>query len=108
MAGVDIDRVTILSVEAAARRRLTDTVVVEFEVRATEERASVDANLLRAEADPSLMDTALQAAAADAGEAALFADVKTESFSTDAEAPRQVEEEETRLVFRAMDPPQQS
>ena len=47
----------------------------------------MDANLLRAEADPALMDTALQAAAADAGEAALFADVKTESFATDAEAP---------------------
>ena len=40
----------------------------------------MDANLLRAEADPALLDTALQAAAADAGEAALFADVRTESF----------------------------
>ena len=88
VAGVDIDRVTILGIEASVRRRLTDTIVVNFEVRATaEERAAVDANLLRAEADPAVMDTALQAAAADAGEAALFADVKTESFATDAEAP---------------------
>ena len=90
VAGVDIDRVTILGIEASVRRRLTDTIVVEFEVRATsEERASVDANLLRAEADPALLDAALQAAAVDAGEAALFADVRTESFSTDAEAPPQ-------------------
>ena len=88
VAGVDIDRVTILSVELSGRRRLTDTIVVNFEVRATaEERAAVDAELLRAEADPALMDTALQAAAVDAGEEALFADVKTESFATDAEAP---------------------
>ena len=88
VAGVDIERVTILGIEASVRRRLTDTVVVNFEVRATaEERAAVDANLLRAEADPALLDAALQAAAVDAGEAALFADVKTQSFSTDAEAP---------------------
>ena len=53
VAGVDIDRVTILGIEASVRRRLTDTIVVEFEVRATaEERTAVDANLLRAEADP--------------------------------------------------------
>ena len=31
VAGVDIDRVTILSVSAAARRRLTDSVTVEFD-----------------------------------------------------------------------------
>ena len=30
VAGVDIDRVTILSIELSARRRLTDTVVVNF------------------------------------------------------------------------------
>ena len=46
VAGVDIERVTILGIEASVRRRLTDTIIVEFEVRATsEERAAVDANL---------------------------------------------------------------
>jgi len=91
IAGVDADRVTVLSVAASARRRLADLVEVAFEVRATSaERATVDANLLRAEADPSLLDAALTAAAAasnDPSMTALFAGVTTEGFSTDAEAP---------------------
>merc|ERR1719487_373191 len=79
----------ILSIEASSRRRLTDTVVVEFEVDPRKrEAASVSANLLAAEADPTIVDAALQAAAADSDDetmVALFADVKTESFTTDVE-----------------------
>ena len=91
VAGVDKDQVRILSVSAAAaaRRRLTESVTVEFEVHPRKrEAASVSANLLAAEADPTLMDAALQTAAADSDDetmVALFADVKTESFTTDVE-----------------------
>ena len=91
VAGVDKDQVRILSVSAAAaaRRRLTESVTVEFEVHPRKrEAASVSANLLAAEADPTIVDAALQAAAADSDDetmVALFADVKTESFTTDVE-----------------------
>jgi len=91
VTGVDKDQVRILSVSAAAaaRRRLTESVTVEFEVHPRKrEAASVSANLLAAEADPTIVEAALQAAAADSDDetmVALFADVKTESFTTDVE-----------------------
>jgi hypothetical protein len=110
VAGVDADRVTILSVSAAARRRLTDAITVEFEIRAKEdEAAGVNDQLLAAAADPTIVDAALveavDAAVASTGAGAgsesgsesgsgagaldlrdAFADVKTESFSVDVTA----------------------
>ena len=110
VADVDADRVTILSVSAAARRRLTDAITVEFEIRAKEEEAAgVNDQLLAAAADPTIVDAALveavDAAVAPTGGGAgsesgsesgsgagaldlrdAFAGVKTESFSVDVTA----------------------
>ena len=110
VAGVDKDQVRILSVSAAAaaRRRLTESVTVEFEVHPRKrEAASVSANLLATEADPALMDAALQAAAADSDDetmVALFADVKTESFTTDVErsAPKKKKKRGEALALYAI------
>ena len=110
VAGVDKDQVRILSVSAAAaaRRRLTESVTVEFEVHPRKrEAASVSANLLAAEADPTIVDAALQAAAADSDDetmVALFADVKTESFATDVErsAPKKKKKRGEDLALYAI------
>ena len=110
VAGVDKDQVRILSVSAAAaaRRRLTESVTVEFEVHPRKrEAASVSANLLAAEADPTIVDAALQAAAADSDDetmVALFADVKTESFTTDVErsAPKKKKKRGEDLALYAI------
>ena len=107
VTGVDKDQVRILSVSAAAaaRRRLTESVTVEFEVHPRKrEAASVSANLLAAEADPTIVDAALQAAAADSDDetmVALFADVKTESFATDVErsAPKKKKRGEALALY---------
>ena len=95
VAGVDADRVTILSVSAAARRRLTDAITVEFEIRAKEDEAAGVNDQLLAAADPTTdaalveaVDAAVASTGAGAGSGAgaldlrdAFADVKTESFS---------------------------
>ena len=110
VTGVDKDQVRILSVSAAAaaRRRLTESVTVEFEVHPRKrEAASVSANLLAAEADPTIVEAALQAAAADSDDetmVALFADVKTESFTTDVErsAPKKKKKRGEDLALYAI------
>ena len=110
VTGVDKDQVRILSVSAAAaaRRRLTESVTVEFEVHPRKrEAASVSANLLAAEADPTIVEVALQAAAADSDDetmVALFADVKTESFTTDVErsAPKKKKKRGEDLALYAI------
>ena len=110
VTGVDKDQVRIVSVSAAAaaRRRLTESVTVEFEVHPRKrEAASVSANLLAAEADPTIVEAALQAAAADSDDetmVALFADVKTESFTTDVErsAPKKKKKRGEDLALYAI------
>ena len=101
-------RILSVSAAAAARRRLTESVTVEFEVHPRKrEAASVSANLLAAEADPALMDAALVEAAADSDDetmVALFADVKTESFTTDVErsAPKKKKKRGEDLALYAI------
>ena len=108
VTGVDKDQVRIVSVSAAARRRLTESVTVEFEVHPRKrEAASVSANLLAAEADPTIVDAALQAAAADSNDetmAALFADAATESLTTDVErsAPKKKKKRGEDLALYAI------
>mgnify|MGYP005675440655 CR=1 FL=1 len=67
----------------------------------------MSANLLAAEADPTIVEAALQAAAADSDDetmVALFADVKTESFTTDVErsAPKKKKKRGEDLALYAI------
>jgi len=86
-ANITENRVSLTRVAASARRRLSDGVVVDFEISVTAaEKAAVEDDLQAAKNDPSLLDAALTAAAAasaDATMTALFANIKTESFDPD-------------------------
>ena len=86
-ANITENRVSLTRVAASARRRLSDGVVVDFEISVTAaEMAAVEEDLQAAKNDPSLLDAALTAAAAasaDATMTALFANIKTESFAPD-------------------------
>ena len=86
-ANITENRVSLSRVAASARRRLSDGVVVDFEISVTAaEMAAVEEDLQAAKNDPSLLDAALTAAAAasaDATMTALFANIKTESFDPD-------------------------
>ena len=86
-ANITENRVSLTRVAASARRRLSDGVVVDFEISVTAaEMAAVEEDLQAAKNDPSLLDAALTAAAAasaDATMTALFANIKTESFDPD-------------------------
>ena len=86
-ANITENRVTLTHLAASARRRLSDGVVVDFEISVTAaEMAAVEEDLQAAKNDPSLLDAALTAAAAasaDATMTALFANIKTESFDPD-------------------------
>ena len=94
VAGVPAAAVTILSMSASARRRLADNVIVECEIEAPNIAAigDVEAALAKAEADPTLVDAALESSArADTVEAvAAFASVATTELHSEvvARAPR--------------------
>ena len=90
-AAITEDRVALTRVAASARRRLADGVVIDFEISVTPaERAAVEGDLRAAMDDPSLLDAALRAAAAASADptmVAIFANIKTESFSVDLAPP---------------------
>jgi len=96
VAGVDTDKVTILSYSVGPlsysvgpRRRLQTDVIVNFEINSPNLAASQDVadKLATAAADPTLVDTAIAEAASTAGAEAVFAGVTTESLSYDDPAP---------------------
>merc|ERR1719263_2455809 len=86
-ANITENRVTLTHLEASARRRLSDGVVIDFEISVTKaEKGAVEEDLQAARDDPSLLDAALKAAAADSADPTmvdLFANIKTESFDPD-------------------------
>ena len=86
-ANITENRVTLTHLAASARRRLSDGVVVDFEISVTAaEKAAVEDDLQAARDDPSLLDAALTAAAAASADPTmvdLFANIKTESFDPD-------------------------
>ena len=86
-ANITENRVTLTHLEALARRRLSDGVVIDFEITVTAaEKAAVEEDLQAARDDPSLLDAALTAAAAASADPTmvdLFANIKTESFDPD-------------------------
>ena len=86
-ANITENRVTLTHLAASARRRLSDGVVVDFEISVTAaEKAAVEDDLQAARDDPSLLDAALKAAAADSADPTMvdvFANIKTESFDPD-------------------------
>ena len=87
VADVPTDAVMITGVRSVQRRRAlrrrleASTVVVDYEVEATNSEA-VARKL--ADATPSVFDEAIQSAAAAAGVEATFADVKTEELSAES------------------------
>ena len=85
------DRVALTRVAPSARRRLSDRVAIDFEISVTPaERAAVEGDLRAVMDDPSLLDAALRAAAAASADptmVAIFANIKTESFSVDLAPP---------------------
>merc|ERR1719395_424608 len=86
-ANITENRVTLTHLEALARRRLSDGVVIAFEITVTAaEKTAVEDDLQAARDDPSLLDAALKAAAADSADPTMvdvFANIKTESFDPD-------------------------
>ena len=90
-AALTEDRVALTRVAPSARRRLSDRVAIDFEISVTPaERAAVEGDLRAVMDDPSLLDAALRAAAAASADptmVAIFANIKTESFSVDLAPP---------------------